>query len=707
MKKYLIFSSPARTILLSLFLTLSFLTPTPAFAKYDFLKKEEVVAVAVQDTGPVSAEFVSFEEPKAGQPYYLGIRLNVQEGWKTYWKNPGESGYPLTIDWTLPEGYEVEEVLWPTPEKSIVQNFVVYGYTDSVTLIAKIKPGKNNGKSIQAKVNWLVCNDETCLPGEAELTLNTQNSKGILAEQMQKMPRELAEAEIQDSTPDNVVLLVPKEVYDQKPAQIEFYPEDSALKDPLKFSHDPSIGSFLEIPKSGTSLKGVLEFTSESGKTQAFDINLPVNEAPLNFGTEVYDNSPSSFGMILLFALIGGLILNLMPCVLPVVSLKVLGFINMAGQSRKKTMLHGALFSAGVLVSFWVLAGIILALREFGHSVGWGFQLQSEAFVGVLAALLLLLALWLFGVFEIGFKLSATTGDMVEKAKKNDNGKLFGSFLSGVLATAVATPCSGPFLGTALGVAVTVPAMQSLLIFTFLGLGMASPYILLAAFPSLLRFLPKPGAWMETFKQLMGFLMLLVVIWLTWVFVSQSDTAALLPLLIGFLLLSFGAWSYGKFNFGFKKKITKLTLLSITVLSTVSGFYYIHDASRQTVMADGIKPGNMEAGWERFSTDAITKLREEGKGVFIDFTAKWCLLCQANLIVLKMPSIEQKMEEMGVVKVMADWTKSDPEITAMLAKFGRNSVPLYIYYPPGKNSKPQVLPQVLTQDIVLNSLDEK
>lgn len=641
---------------------------------------------------PVHVEFVSFDKPKVGQPYYLGIRLDVQEGWKTYWKNPGEAGYPLTIDWTLPEGYVVEELLWPTPHKSVVEGMVVYGYGEPVTLIAKIIPGKQSNEPIKATVKWLVCNDETCLPGEAELTLKAQSQTiNSLAEHLQKMPQELAEATVSEKG-EKLVVHVPNKVYGEKPTQIEFYPEESSFKDPLKFWHDPAQGSYFEIPKSeGDTVKGVIEFTNSSGVQQAFDVDLTLKE-------EV-----ESFGMILLFALIGGLILNLMPCVLPVVSLKVLSFINMAGASRRKTMLHGALFSAGVLMSFWALAGIILALRGFGQTVGWGFQLQNEAFVGLLAALMLLLALWLFGVFEIGFKLSARSGDMVEKAKKKDSGKLFGSFLSGVLATAVATPCSGPFLGTALGVAVTVPAMQSLLIFTFLGLGMASPYIVLAAFPKLLKYLPKPGAWMETFKQLMGFMMLLVVVWLTWVFVAQSDSNALLPLLIGFLLLSFASWTYGKFNHGFKKKATKLVLLGITVLTASAGFYKVVEAGRQGSLTES-QPMAVEDGWEKFTPASVAKLREEGKGVFIDFTARWCLLCQANLIVLKQPAVELKMAEMGVVRVMADWTRSDPDITAELAKYGRNSVPLYIYYPPGKNSKPQVLPQVLTQDILLDHL---
>ena len=706
MKKYMISLMPARAILLPLLISFGFLLPTPAIAKYDFLKKEEAAAVNPADVNPVQAELISFGEPiREGEPFHVGIRLDVKEGWKTYWKNPGESGFPLSVDWTLPAGYRVEELHWPIPEKSIVQDFVVYGYSEPVTLVATIIAGKGPANSIKADVNWLVCNDETCLPGQAELQLDL-GKRGDLHTEMAKMPRDLAEAEVQEVTQDKVVLLVPKHLYGSVPHQVEFFPEEEALRDAVQFSHDAEKGSFLQIPNKGSSLKGVVQFMGPTG-LHAFSVDLPIEKAPLDFSAVPYESEITSFEMILVFAFIGGMILNLMPCVLPVVSLKVLSFINMAGQSRRKTMMHGMLFSAGVLVSFWALAGVILVLRGLGHSVGWGFQLQNESFVGILAALLLLLALWLFGVFEVGFKLSAKSGDVIEKAKKSDKGKMFGSFLSGVLATAVATPCSGPFLGTALGVAVTVPALQSLLIFTLLGLGMSSPYLLLAAYPSLLRFMPKPGAWMETFKQLMGFMMLLVVIWLTWVFVSQSDSSTVLPLLVGFLLLSFAAWTYGKLNFGIKRFATKMVLIGVTLLSSASGFYYILDAGHQSVMADNARPEKIDAGWEKFSTAAIDKLRAEGKGVFIDFTAKWCLLCQANLIVLKMPEVEQQMAKMGVVKMMADWTKSDPSITAELAKFGRNSVPLYIYFPPGKHSKPQVLPQVLTQDIVLESLEGK
>lgn len=696
MKKYLISLMPARTIFLPVLAAFGFLFPSPVAAKYEFLKKPDVVAVQAAASNPVHAEMISFDEPsREGQPLYLGIRIDVQKGWKTYWKNPGESGYPVSVDWELPAGYEVEALYWPTPSKSIVQDRVVYGYSEPVTLIAKLKAGKGPATGIRAHVNWLVCNDETCLPGEAQLTYYP-NGHGNLGAALQQMPQELADVEVRAAASDHVVLRVPQHVSQE----VEFYPEEESTKEPVQFWSDAEGGSILRIPNHSASLKGVLHFKGGDSSV-AYLIDMPVDNG---FATLPY-SGVSSFGMVLLFALAGGLILNLMPCVLPVVSLKVLSFINMAGKSRKMTLLHGSLFSAGVLLSFWVLAGIILSLRSLGHSVGWGFQLQNEVFVGILAALLLLLALWLFGVFELGFSLSAKSGDVVEKAKKSEKGKLFGSFLSGVLATAVATPCSGPFLGTALGVAVTVPALQSLSIFTCLGLGMASPYLLLAAYPKLLRFLPKPGPWMETFKQLMGFLMLLVVIWLTWVFVSQSDSSTVLPLLIGFLLLAFAAWTYGKVHFGFKKFATKAVLMGVALFSTFSGFYYILDAGHTSISIENVQPEKLGSSWEKFSPESIDQLRAEGKGVFVDFTAKWCLLCQANLVILNAPSIEQRMAEMGVVRMMADWTKSDPRITAELAKFGRNSVPLYVYYPPGKNSKPQILPQVLTQETILETLE--
>ena len=345
------------------------------------------------------------------------------------------------------------------------------------------------------------------------------------------------------------------------------------------------------------------------------------------------------FALILAFA--GGLLLNLMPCVLPVISFKILSFVKLAGESKKLILRHGLAFSGGVLLSFWVLAALLLLMQEYGKAVGWGFQLQEPIFVALLASFLFLFGLSSFGVFEFGTSLMATAGQINTSSQRN---ALTGSFLSGVLATVVATPCTGPFLGSAVGYAVTLPAFQAMLVFSFLGLGMSSPYILLSAFPSLLRFLPKPGQWMITFKELMGFLMMASVVWLIWVFSAQTGTGSVTLLIGGFFFLALASWIFGQWATPVQTTLTRgvASVLSLAVLGV--GAYIIFIAatssflmdtdSRGSIIAyeDGVKKphGAQTSVWEEFSPKRVAELRAQGIPVFIDFTAKWCLICQSN-----------------------------------------------------------------------------
>jgi len=401
------------------------------------------------------------------------------------------------------------------------------------------------------------------------------------------------------------------------------------------------------------------------------------------------------------------MILNLMPCVLPVMSFKVMSFVKMAGQSRSLTLKHGIMFSVGVLLSFWALATVMLVLRAYGQAVGWGFQLQEPLFVVILASLLFIFALNLFGLFEWGTFFASWAGQtQAEKAQQTTG--YTGSFLNGVLATAVATPCTGPFLGSAVGFAVTLPAWKSLLIFSSLGLGMSFPYLLLAAFPSFLRFMPKPGAWMEVFKQLMGFLLLATVLWLMWVFSAQTNAFSLICLLAGFLCFAIGAWIYGRGCTPVtpkKKQVLALAFVVLFVFAGVKAILFPHAAwDGEGSSSISSTAGNEWAGWEDFSPERLAELRLEGKPVLIDFTAKWCLICQANHMVLASDKVKTQLDKAGVVKMRADWTRSDPVITEHLSRYGRNSVPLYLLFGPNGNEEPLILPQVLTADIVTDHL---
>jgi thiol:disulfide interchange protein DsbD len=409
------------------------------------------------------------------------------------------------------------------------------------------------------------------------------------------------------------------------------------------------------------------------------------------------------FVWALILAFAGGMILNLMPCVLPVVSFKVLSFVKMAGQSRITTLKHGLAFFWGIMISFWVLAGLLLILQAYGKSVGWGFQLQEPIFVSVLAALLFVFGLSLFGVFELGASLASWAGQ--KQAGSRTQEPLLASFLSGVLATVVATPCTGPFLGTAVGFAATLPPIWSMMIFTSLGLGMAFPYLVLSAFPALLKWMPRPGPWMETFKQLMGFLMVATVLWLLWVFAGQTDTLALFILLLGFFVLSIGAWIYGRWGSPVKSKRSRLVSYVLVLICVALAGQMMVTASSLTA-ADPQASHQTGGGWETFSSERLQELRLKGVPVFIDFTAKWCLICQANHLVLSTNEVEQKMEQLGVVRMKADWTRNDPEITTVLRKFGRNGVPLYLLYGTDPESAPEVLPQLLTPEVVKSYLEK-
>ena len=401
--------------------------------------------------------------------------------------------------------------------------------------------------------------------------------------------------------------------------------------------------------------------------------------------------------------------MNLMPCVLPVISFKILGFMKLAGENRKLIFRHGLAFSAGVILSFWILAAVLLILQAYGRSAGWGFQLQEPLFVAMLASFLFLFGLSLFGLFEIGTALISAGSQTQQTAHKRS--ALAGSFLSGILATVVATPCTGPFLGSAVGFAFTLPMLQTMLIFTSIGLGMTSPYLALAAFPALMRFLPKPGPWMVAFKQLMGFLMMATVLWLVWVFSAQTDSMAVNLLLAALFLLAVSGWIYGSWCTPLQKKVVRATGLACALGCFTIAIYTVTLAAS---LSDAPSLPNAPAanksviveGWEPYSPERVAELRRKGVPVFIDFTAKWCLICQANHLVLSTEETAQMFKKLGVVRMKADWTRNDRTITEALRQFGRNSVPLYVLYGPSHETEPRILPQVLTSDIVMTELKQ-
>jgi len=430
-------------------------------------------------------------------------------------------------------------------------------------------------------------------------------------------------------------------------------------------------------------------------KSQTEEVAKPIIEKK-NVSNE---SSNISVWFALVSAFIGGLILNLMPCVLPVLSLKIFSIVQQSGEDRKKRINHGLAFTLGVLATFWVLAITLILLRAGGEQLGWGFQLQSPAFLIVLTTLLFLFGLSMFGVFEIGTSLTA-----VGQGSAKEEG-FIGSFSSGVLATVVATPCTAPFMGSALGYALSQPSYVALLVFTFLGLGMAAPYMLLTTSPSLSKYVPKPGAWMETFKQFMGFLLMATVLWLLWVFSLQVGADGLLVLLGSFILASMGGWIFGRWGNIAKPKPTRVKAMIVAALLVIGGtIFTFNNIDTKNAATSNAHQGNIK--WQTFSPELVKKYSEEGKPVFIDFTAAWCLSCQVNeKVAFSSEEVQNAFDKMGVEMLKADWTNKDEIIGRELAKFGRNSVPLYVLYSGKQNVEPVLLPEIITPGIVLDALE--
>lgn len=702
---------------------------------------------------PVKAELLHDENSiQPGRPFWLAIRLKIADHWHTYWKNPGDTGMAMNLNWTLPEGFSVKSVEWPAPKKFNLDSLIGYGYEEEAILLAEIVPPQKVEKlgqlNIGANIRWVVCSDSNCVPGDQDLEVSLPLNEAlpeknaaaakVFAKAFSQLPKKDWKLsglqkndliEIKAEAPDNTFKTVSKAY---------FCPETKAVCNEhaeLVVTKSAESNAYtIALPGAETNvktLKGVLVLLTDDQAPQtvaSIDVQIPLqsnNEEDVAIATDAHQlpslaidslaltesttsEQPLSFGWALIFAFVGGMILNLMPCVLPVVSCKILSFVKMAGQSRATTFKHGLAFAGGVLVSFWALAGVLLGLQAYGQSAGWGFQLQEPFFVSILAAVFFVFALSLFGIFEMGVSVTAWAGQAQQKGSVKPESML-SSFLSGVLATAVATPCTGPFLGSAVGFAVTLKAPLAMLIFTSLGIGMAFPYLLLSANPSLLRFMPKPGEWMVTFKELMGFLMLATVLWLVWVFGAQTSNESVFELLTAFFFLGLGAWIYGKWGTpvkAFKTRIASsvfaLSCATLAIFAMISAT----NADKSSLTGNAKAKVEMADGWEEFSPTRVAELRGQGKPVFIDFTAKWCLICQTNHVVLSNAQVQAKMNEIGVVRMKADWTKKDPAITEALRQYGRNSLPLYVLYGNDPEQPAKILPQVLTPDLVINHLTE-
>jgi thiol:disulfide interchange protein DsbD len=661
-----------------------------------------------------------------GRALTVALRLVHDAHWHTYWINPG-TGYATKLDWKLPPGWTAGDIQWPAPHilRDHTGAVVGNGYNDEIFLPVTLTPPANlkpgDQVELAASAEWLMCED-VCIPGDAKVSLTLYISADApkpdanWAEKIRAtvagLPRADAAWNVSASrSGKNISLTVtPAQAGGSAPTDLHFFADDAlvAYELPQVVKPDSRGGFALTLPISpdgpadAKKLLGVL--TSESGwlaggKMRGLRVDTEfVAAAVAPVAASAAPAAATSLGGTLLLALMGGLILNLMPCVFPVLGIKILGFVNQSGHDKKKVVAHGLVFALGVLLSFWTLAATLAVLRAGGSQLGWGFQLQSPAFVFSLAALMLAFAMNMSGVFEFGLSATAVGSDLQQKSG------FAGSFFTGVLATVVATPCSAPFLAPALGAALALSTLESFAIFTAIAIGLATPYLLLSIFPSAIKVLPRPGAWMETFKQFMAFPLYATVGYLVWVLAGQTTDEGLQNALFGLVLVALGVWIYGRWTQpGASTGRVRFGIAGLIVTAAAGAWLgWPHDAAAKT--AAGIASGAPEIVWEPWSPEAVAKLRAENRIVYVDFTARWCATCQANKkLVFHSDDVLKYFAEKKIVTLRGDWTNKDPRITAELAAYNRSAVPFNVIWLPGKN-EPVILSELLSPGAVLEAL---
>lgn len=679
------------------------------------------LAADVVKTEHVEARLVTeLASAQPGKPITVGLQLRMAPQWHTYWKNPGDSGLPTRIQWVLPDGWKSGEIQWPYPKQLPIGPLMNYGYEDEVVLLSELTPPASApaaSAAIRARAEWLVCK-EVCIPEKGELDLALPVSaqepaanaggKAAIEHARRRLPAHPKGWTFQSGIAARtlVVRMTPPEGQ-SAPAKAVFFPERENLIEPAapqKVSRD---GRSLRIemkladppPVNLPVVTGVAVAESGwPGLGKAIEVAAPTGVLPpviAGIGSS-NDSIGQSALAALAFAFLGGILLNLMPCVFPVLGIKVVGFVEHAHGDARAMRLQGVIFAIGVLLSFLALAGVMLALRSGGMQLGWGFQLQSPAFVTMLAALFFALALNLSGVFEWGAFAQSMTSDLSAKGRYAD------AFLSGVLASVVATPCTAPFMGAAVGFTLSQSADVALAVFAFLALGMALPVVVLSMFPHLLKRLPKPGPWMETFKQVLAFPLFATVAWLVWVVGAQVGNDAVLTLLGGLVLIAMGAWVYGRWGHS-----GRLAYAVLAVVLAAGGLFVAWPGPAQEgAVASRVVAKAGELPWQPWSPEKVSAFAAQGAPVFVDFTAAWCVTCQVNKrVALNNAAVIKAFAEHGVIALRADWTRQDPRITEALSALGRNAVPVYALYVPGE-SAPHLLPEVLTPSLVLAELSK-
>ena len=628
-----------------------------------------------------------------GDELLVGFKFSLSPGWHTYWVNPGDAGEGASIKWNLPRDVKASKILWPGPERIPVEPLMTFGYENEVVLLTKIYTTKNTDipLTLNALVSWYTCK-EICIPQEAEVSIpiklgfkSPSSSNRLLKQTLENVPTPFKGTYRVQSLDDSYIIQGQFEDNKQYDS-IYFFPRFYGLTDYVESQlYEKNKDSFsLQVQPSRLkieheSFEGVLA-TEKDGRLSYFEINHSLSS----------DNSSQEFSVLtlIIFAFFGGLILNVMPCVFPILSIKILRFVEQSENSSYKTFKQGCLFSVGVIVSFLLIAALLISLKSGGESIGWGYQLQSPIVVSLLFYLFIVMGYIFMSNIIIGSSLarlsliSSSKGDSLE------------SFLTGVLAVIVASPCTAPFMGSAIGFALLQPSFYSILIFLGLGIGFSLPYLVLSAKPSLLSFLPKPGQWMETFKQFMAFPMWASALWLLWVLSGQVDSQEIIQVLLGALIITIGLWllEKNKSESNWVKWMIRLpfVLLLIFALWLVPTTYSDSDETQDQLA---------------YTPQLLEDLREENNLVFLNFTADWCITCKVNeAVALKTSEVSKVLAEKNITYLEADWTRKDPIISETLEQYGRTGLPLYLLFP--SEGDPLILPEILTEDILLSYLNE-
>ncbi len=622
-----------------------------------------------------------------GDVFYLSFSITPKDGWHTYWKNPGDSGLKATFDWTLPEGFEVQDTLWPAPSQFSLGPLVNFGYDGTVSLVTPIKVSQevalDDTFEVSVKADWLVCED-TCIPetGEYKLSLSTalyavpSTDWPQISNSIKTNPGPYSKSYGFKQVKDTL------EIYLEAPLKglesLYFYPDKQRLILPsskqILIFNNSGLVLRISLKKDISKLSGVLEFTYKDGSKESVMLS-----------GKVQSTAWLVFAIMFIFSFFGGLLLNIMPCVLPVLSLKLL---QLTAHARERSYLikqHALSYTGGVMVSMWVLAFLIFVLQSSGSAVGWGFHLQSPVVVLSLLYLMFYIALYLFGLAPLPLFFHTLSGKAAQISSPK-KGSFLGSFLTGALTVIVATPCTAPFMAPSIGFALTQPLVVTLLIFTSLGLGLASPFLIIAFFPRLIAWLPKPGGWMIKVQYFLAIPMMATVIWLAWVLSIQIGIMLLLWAALGCLIITLFSW-YTTIERNYSWRTWSLLIVCLAM----TGYLILEPV---------VSPRT-----QSFSPQNIQNSLENGQAVLVDVTASWCITCQANkLLVLESNEVKSAFMKNNVRVIVADWTNKNEEITRYLESFGRSGVPLYVYYP--LNGKPKILPQVLTKDIILSLLEK-